>query len=144
MIFLRVEGYSGYSQIRYWLKQLLFSPSPSILHLEVGSTAEIKRGKVQIMSHFESRCLGGSGCAWEIRKQQAKAIMDATMGSIAPTGLKGKLAALEESFDRFDAQKGLMELLLFWSQDFISMQNEELAAQRQDTMQKHQQETLPT
>lgn len=73
MIFLRVEGYSGYSQIRYWLKQLLFSPSPSILHLE--------------------------------------AIMDATMGSIAPTGLKGKLAALE---------------------DFISMQNEELAAQRQE------------
>ncbi|CAE7629453.1 ALKBH3 [Symbiodinium sp. CCMP2456] len=37
--------------------------------------------------------------------------MDATMGSIAPTGLKGKLAALE---------------------DFISMQNEELAAQRQE------------
>eukprot|EP00435_Cladocopium_sp_Y103_P020870 s1456_g5.t1 len=32
--------------------------------------------------------------------------MDATMGSIAPTGLKGKLAALEESFDQFDAQKG--------------------------------------
>lgn len=43
----------------------------------------------------------------------AKATMDATMGSIAPTGLKGKLAALEESFDRFDAQKELMELLLF-------------------------------
>ena len=28
--------------------------------------------------------------------------MDATMGSIAPTGLKGKLAALEESLDQFD------------------------------------------
>ena len=63
MIFLRVEGYWGYSQIRYWLKQLLFSPSSSILHLEVGSTAEIRRGKVQIMSHFESRRLGESGCA---------------------------------------------------------------------------------
>ena len=43
----------------------------------------------------------------------AKATMDATMGSIAPTGLKGKLAALEESFNRFDAQRRLMELLLF-------------------------------
>ena len=30
--------------------------------------------------------------------------MDATMGSIAPTGLKGKLAALEESFGRFDSR----------------------------------------
>ena len=68
--------------------------------------------------------------------------MDATMGSIAPTGLKGKLAALEErdvvTVGPSISSVGLNSASLSRGtnfEDFISMQNEELAAQRQDRKQ---------
>ena len=55
------------------------------------------------------------------------------MGSIAPTGLKGKLAALEVRLPHVLFKHRAAELAASCSwQDFISMQNEELAAQRQE------------
>ena len=69
-----------------------------------------------------------------LRGSSSRPAMDATMGSIAPTGLKGKLAALEVQSPRlfcFKHRAAALAASRSW-QDFISMQNEELAAQRQE------------